>query len=99
MKGLLDGKQMTMDLTQRVGAREATGTFSIEGFATASRFGVLQVADGWASVGFVNAGHAIVATVDLEDPSERRKAVVVIHVDGQFAFRATMASNAVAIKW
>ena len=98
VKGMLDGKQVAIDLTQRPGAREATGTFSIEGFATVSRFGVLQIADGWASVTFENGGHAIVATIDLEDPSQRRKASVVIQSDGQLAFRGTMPANTVAIK-
>ena len=98
VKGMLDGKAVAIDLTQRPGAREATGTFSIEGFATASRFGVLQVADGWASVSFVNMGHAIVATVDLEDPAERRKAAVIIDADGRLAFRGTMPAHTVAIK-
>ena len=98
VKGLLDGKQVAIDVSQRPGAREATGTFSIEGFATVSRFGVLQVADGWASVSFVNAGHAVVATVDLNDPSAGRKAAVVIEADGQLAFRGTMPSNTVVIK-
>jgi hypothetical protein len=98
VKGMLDGKQVAIDVAQRAGAREATGTFSIEGFATVSRFGVLQVADGWASVSFVNAGHAIVATVDLDDPSAHRKAAVVIQADGQPAFRGTVASSAVVIK-
>ena len=98
VKGMLDGKPVAIDLAQRAGAREATGTFSIEGFATVSRFGVLQVADGWASVSFVNAGHAIVATVDLGDPSARRKAAVVIQADGLPAFRGTVPSDAVVIK-
>lgn len=98
VKGLLDGKPVNIDVTQRAGAREATGTLSIEGVATVTRFGTLQVAEGWASVGFVNAGHASVATVDLEDPSERRKAVVVIAADGQPAFRGTLPSNTVVIK-
>ena len=34
VKGMLDGKQVAIDVAQRAGAREATGTFSIEGFAT-----------------------------------------------------------------
>jgi N-acyl-D-amino-acid deacylase len=98
VKGMLDGKQVTIDLTQRAGAREATGTFAVEGFAAVNRFGVLQVTDGWANVGFVNAGHAMVATVDLEDPSQHRKAALVIEADGRLAFRGTMPANTVAIK-
>lgn len=98
VRGRLDDKQVAIDLTQRAGAREATGTLSIEGVATATRFGVLQVADGWASVSFVNAGQTMVLTVDLEDPSVRRKAAVIVETDGQLAFRSTMPADAVSIK-
>lgn len=98
VKGELDGRKVTIDVTQRPGAREATGTFSIEGFATVSRFGVLQVADKWASIGFVNAGHAIIAIVDLDDPSARRKAAVIVQTDGQLAFRGVMPDTTVSIK-
>jgi hypothetical protein len=100
VKGMLDGKQVTIDLTQRVGTREATGTLSIEGLGVVTRFGMLQVADEWASVSFVNAGHAMVATVDLADPSpsSRRKAALIVQSDGQPAFRGTLPSNAVVIK-
>ena len=46
-----DGKRVSIDLTQRAGAREATGTFTIDGFDGRSReFGVLQTTTGWASV-------------------------------------------------
>jgi N-acyl-D-aspartate/D-glutamate deacylase len=98
VKGMLDGRPVAIDLIQRAGAREATGTFSIEGFGSATRFGVLQVADGWASVSFINDGHAIVATVDLEDPSAGRRAALIIESDGKPAFRGTVPSNAVDIK-
>jgi hypothetical protein len=100
VKGLLDGKAVAIDLTQRAGAREATGTFSIEGLGVVSRFGVLQIAEDWASVSFVNDGHAMVATVDLADPSpsSRRKAAVIVQSDGQPAFRGTLPATAVIIK-
>jgi len=98
VKGMMDGKQVSIDLAQRPGAREATGTFAIEGFATVTRFGVLQVADGWASVSFINAGKAVVATIDLEDPSLNRKAALVVEADGLPSFRGTLPSNTVVIK-
>jgi N-acyl-D-aspartate/D-glutamate deacylase len=98
VKGVMDGKQVAIDLSQRAGAREATGTFAIEGFPTVTRFGVLQVADGWASVTFVDGGKAVVATIDLEDPSLSRKAALIIETDGLPSFRGTLPPNTVAIK-
>ncbi len=98
VKGMMDGKQVAIDLSQRAGAREATGTFAIEGFQAVTRFGVLQVADGWASVSFVDAGKAVVATIDLEDPSLSRKAALIVETDGQPSFRGTLPSNTVVIK-
>ena len=98
VKGLMDGKQVAIDLSQRAGAREATGTFAIEGFPVVTRFGVLQVADGWASVSFVEAGKAVVATIDLKDPSLSRKAALIVETDGLPSFRGTLPSNSVVIK-
>ena len=98
VKGVMDGKQVAIDLSQRAGAREATGTFAIEGLPTVTRFGVLQVAEGWASVTFVDGGKALVATIDLEDPSLSRKAALIVEVDGLLSFRGTLPSNTVVIK-
>jgi hypothetical protein len=98
VKGVMDGKQVAIDLSQRAGAREATGTFAIEGFPTVTRFGVLQVTEGWASVSFVDAGKAVIATIDLEDPSLNRKAALIIETDGLPSFRGTLPSNTVVIK-
>jgi N-acyl-D-aspartate/D-glutamate deacylase len=98
VNGLLDGKKVAIDLTQRAGAREATGTFAVEGFATINRFGVLQTADGWASVSFVDAGRAVTATLDLEDPSLNRRAALIVESDGKPAFRGSLPSNGVTIK-
>ncbi|MEO7132888.1 MAG: amidohydrolase family protein [Vicinamibacterales bacterium] len=98
VKGMIDGKQVAIDLSQRAGAREATGTFAIEGFPIVTRFGVLQVADGWASVSFVDAGKAVVATIDLEDPSLSRKAALIVDTDGLPSLRGTLPANTVVIK-
>jgi N-acyl-D-amino-acid deacylase len=98
VQGLLDGKKVAIALTQRAGAREAIGALAIEGVATATRFGVLQVTEDWASVSFVNAGRAMAVTVDMGEPSLRRKAAVIIETDGELTFRSTMPSDAVSIK-
>jgi N-acyl-D-amino-acid deacylase len=98
VQGLLDGKKVAIALTQRAGAREAVGALAIEGVATATRFGVLQVTEDWASVSFVNAGRAMAVTVDMAEPSLRRKAAVIIETDGELTFRSTMPSDAVSIK-
>jgi hypothetical protein len=98
VNGLLDGKKVAIDITHRAGAREATGTFAIEGFATVTRFGILQTAEDWASVSFVNEGRAIVATIDLDDPSLNRKAALIVETDGKPTFRGSLPSNSVTIR-
>jgi hypothetical protein len=48
-QGTAGGKRVSINLTQRVGGREATGTVDIEGLGRMRRFGVLQVTNGWAN--------------------------------------------------
>lgn len=98
VKGTIDGKRVTIELTQRAGAREATGSFAFEGFPEAKRFGVLQASDGWASVTFMNAGHAIQVTVDLGDPKNPGAATFVLNADRGEAFRGSLSSTSVVIK-
>ena len=40
--GFIGAQKIAIDLIQRAGAREATGSFVLEGVATATRLGVLQ---------------------------------------------------------
>ena len=97
-KGTAGGRRVAIDLSQRAGAREATGSFVVEGFPEAKRFGVLQTAGGWANVTFESAGHAIRAAIDLGDPKSIGAAALVIHSDGQEVFRGALPSSGVAIK-
>jgi N-acyl-D-aspartate/D-glutamate deacylase len=98
VKGAIDGKRVTIDLTQRAGAREASGSFAFEGFPEVTKFGVLQSMSDWASVTFVNAGHAMRATIDLGDPKAPGSAVMVLHADGHEVFRGTLSPQAVVIR-
>jgi N-acyl-D-aspartate/D-glutamate deacylase len=47
-QGTAGGRRVSINLTQRAGGREATGTVEIEGLGRMRRFGVLQVTNGWA---------------------------------------------------
>jgi N-acyl-D-aspartate/D-glutamate deacylase len=96
--GTIDGKRIAIDLRQRAGASDATGSFAIEGYPEATKFGMLQTAGGWASVTFVNAGHAIRATVDLGDPKAPGAGVVLLHADNQEVLRASIPAASVSIK-
>jgi N-acyl-D-aspartate/D-glutamate deacylase len=98
VKGTIDGKRVAINVTQRAGAREATGSFAFEGFPEAKRFGVLQATDNWAGLAFTNAGHAIRVTVDLRDPKNPGAATLVVHSDNREAFRGSLPSSAVVIK-
>jgi N-acyl-D-aspartate/D-glutamate deacylase len=98
VKSTIDGKRVAIDLTQRAGARQATGSLFFEGFPEATRFGVLQVSGDWASVTFVNAGHAVRATIDRGDPKNPGGATFVMHADDQEVVRGTLPSATVVIK-
>jgi len=98
VKGVVNGKRVAIDLTHRTGAREATGSFTFEGFPGAQRFGVLQVSGDWASVTFENAGHAMRATIDRGDPRSVGAAILVMHADDQEVFRGSLPLSAVTIK-
>jgi N-acyl-D-amino-acid deacylase len=98
VKGVIDGKRIAIDLAQRAGAREATGSLLIEGYPDAKKFGVLQTTGRWASVTFVNAGHAIRATIDLGDPNGPGRAVVLLHVDNREEFHGTLPGSSVLIR-
>lgn len=98
VKGTIDGKRVTIDVMQRAGAREATGSFAFEGFPEAKKFGVLQTTADWASVTFINAGHALRVTIDLGDAKSPGTAVLVLDADNHEAFRGTLPSGAVMIQ-
>jgi hypothetical protein len=96
--GAIDGKRVAINLAHRAGARETIGSFTFEGFPEAKRFGVLQTADGWASVTFTNAGHAIRVTIDRGDVKNPGNASFVLHADNREVFRGSLPASAVEIK-
>ena len=92
------GVRVAIDLTQRAGAREATGTFTIDGLEPIKKFGVLQTANGWASFTTIDSAlRAMAVTVDLHDPSNAGSATVAINADGAPMVRGSLPPAAVTI--
>ena len=86
------------NLTQRAGAREATGTFTIDGLEPIKTFGVLQTANGWASFTTIDSSlRAIAVTIDLHDPSNAGNAMVAINADGAPMVRGSLPPAAVTV--
>jgi N-acyl-D-amino-acid deacylase len=98
VSGFVGAQKIAIDLIQREGAREATGSFALEGVAAPTRFGMLQTTGGWASVGFINGGRATVATIDLGEPGNRGTATVVVEAEGGRVFRGSIPAAAVEIR-
>jgi hypothetical protein len=101
---------VAITLTQRPGARAATGTVTIEGLEPLTRFGTLQVTDGWANVTGTDiataenaavpatrGSQAIAITVDLHDPRNRGSVTLAIDLDGRPWLRGTLPLAAVHI--
>ena len=95
--GVVSGKRVSINLTQRAGGRESTGTFVVDGFEPITTFGVLQATTGWASFTTVAAGRALAVIVDTEDPANRGSATVAVNVEGAPAVRGTLPRSAVTI--
>ena len=96
--GTVAGRRVAIKVTQRAGAREAAGTFTIDGFAPISKFGVLQTANGWSSFTTVDSSlRAIAVTLDLHDPTNAGNATVAINADGLPLLRGSLPPAAVAI--
>lgn len=109
VKGVSSGLRVVMDLTQRAGARRATGTFSVAApdgtmTITATEFGVLQSAGGWSSVSGIgqlssDAGaRAFSAIVDRRDPAAPGTAVIVVTLEGEAPWRGTLPLTAVSTR-
>jgi len=109
LKGVSSGSRVMMAMTQRVGARQATGSFTIEAadktmVISASRLGVLQSADGWSSFTGVAqiAGsgddRAFTALVDRRDPATPGVAVIVVMIEGEAPWRGVVPLGAVSTK-
>ena len=97
-KGEAGGKRVAIDLTQRSGARAATGAVTIEGMEQIGTFGVLQTARGWASFTAIDgAGRALTVIVDEQDPANSGSATLAINADGAPLVRGSLPLAAVAI--
>ncbi len=102
-----DGERVVLNLSQRAGARQATGTFTFVHY----RFnrlvklvtpGVLQVHDGWASfTGVVDSGDertTATVIVDQHDPDLPETTTVIVRLGNGTEFFAQVPRGAVAIK-
>jgi hypothetical protein len=98
VSGVIGAQTVAIDLIQREGAREATGSFAVDGVAASTRFGMLQTARGWSSIGFESGGRAIRATIDLDEPGNRGTATVLVEADGTRIFRGSIPATSVEIK-
>ena len=97
-KGEAGGKRVAIDLTQRSGARAATGAVTIEGMEQIGTFGVLQTARGWASFTAIDgAGRALTVIVDEQDPANPGRATLAINADGAPLVRGSLPTAAVTI--
>lgn len=113
-RGVIDGREIAVDITHRAGARDATGTVSIQGWGPVLKLGTLQVSDGWAFVtgvtgtGTLTSSFAAVSantpldvfsvTADSRDPSTAGSAAIVLTLNGKPVARGTLAARAVEIK-
>ena len=95
--GIVSGKRVSINLTQRAGGREATGTFVVDGFDAVTTFGVLQTTTGWASFTTVAAGRALEVIVDTHDPANHGSVTLAVNVDGLPAVRGTLPPGAVSM--
>ena len=108
VKGTSAGARVAIDITQRAGARHATGRFTIEepGHAmtvTATELGVVQTADAWSGFSGIatvagGASRAFTAVVDRRDPAAPGVATLVGTVEGQASWRGTLPLGAVSTK-
>lgn len=103
VKGNASGAGVTIDITQRAGARQATGTFAIEApdktvTIAATAFGVLQSTGGWSSVTGITGGRAFTAIVDRRDPRAPGVAAVVVTIEGETPWHGTVPLAAVSTR-
>lgn len=109
VKGVSSGSRVVMAVTERPGARQATGMFTIEAadktmVISASQLGVLQSADGWSSFTGVAqiAGsgddRAFTVLVDRRDPATPGVAVIVVMIEGETPWRGVLPLGAVSTK-
>jgi N-acyl-D-aspartate/D-glutamate deacylase len=105
----VSGVTVTLNVSQREGARAATGAFTIAGddrvqTITATAFGHMQVADGWISVtgrGTVKDGseRAFSVTVDRRDPTAPRGMdFLSVTLDGARSWRVLLDPRSLVIQ-
>ncbi len=110
-KGTIDERLIEVNVTQRAGAREATGTVTVQGVGPVLKIGALQVSDGWAtltgSATLAHAGAALSAdtplsaflfTADLRDPTAKGQAVIEFAMDGKPVVRGRLSARSVEIR-
>jgi hypothetical protein len=107
--GQVGGARVVLDVRQKPGAREAEGTLRISDphemlQAKAVRLGVLQTADGWASVtGRVvlrplGEDRAVTVIVDRQNPlADDHGAAVIVDIERMATLRGTVSPNSVKI--
>ncbi len=98
---------VAIEVAQRAGARSATGRFVVgpkngRMSLTAAQLGVLQTADGWASVtglGTLSDGteRTFVATIDQHE-APRGSAVLTIVIEGAEPYRRTIGLRALTAR-
>jgi hypothetical protein len=107
IKGRHGRAQFDIDVRQDAGRREARGRLKIsipdnEASVTVTRFGVLQVADRWASLTAQammkpeGIERPVTITIDAGDPrAPAGEAAVLIEVEGVRAYRLPLPTNAI----
>jgi len=104
-----DNGRVSIDIAQSAGARHATGTMVIDDAGgdvhfEAETLGVLQVADGWASITArgrlrpLGAERGATVIIDRADPLDAdHAAAVIVDIEGGYRMRARVEANAVKV--
>lgn len=97
--GSVGGRRITVNLTQRAGARFATGVITIEGEKPIATLGVLQTSSGWAAVTAIDdAGRALMVIVDEHDPTNQGGVTIAIDANGAPWLRGSLPRSAIALQ-
>lgn len=97
--GSVGGRRITVNLTQRAGARSATGVITIEGEKPIATLGVLQTSSGWAAVTAIDdAGRALMVIVDEHDPTNQGGVTIAIDANGAPWLRGSLPRSAIALQ-
>ena len=98
---------IVIDVAQRAGARSATGRFTfgskgVRRSLDATRLGVLQTAEGWASISGIGTSRdgterAFVATLDQHD-APRGQVMLTMIIEGEEPYRGAIGLRALTAK-